>query len=711
MKRQYFIAGGIVFLFAALFNSGMAKPLPEWPASISGYANMLYPDPAAPDFRYDKDSLPAVFAERHADLADGGLRNEAIRRFPLFELPRAKQEWEKQRLQLRKKIVEQTGAVLRQPDLPLELTETGSAQMDGYRVCNIAYQSRSGVLVTANLYIPDGNGPFPAVIVMMGHSQIGRFYDKYQSVGHSLAADGYVALCVDPWGAGERTTAHHEYEDHGDENNLGFALMNIGETLMGMQITDNIRGVDLLCSLPYVDKQRIGAAGASGGGNQTMWLTAMDERVRAAVPVVSVGTFESYIMGSPCICEVVIDGMTFTEEAAILALIAPRALLMCNHSKDNNQAFYPREMKRSYKNALPVFKMYGVEKNIAYQVFDMPHAYEKEDREATLGWFNLHLKGIGDGTAARERPYTLLPQSQLMTYAPGARDPRVATTLSFSKKRGVELRQTLLAAKSIDAGAKRKALGAMLRIGEANAKHTYELPSVNGWKRIVLETPDNRLVPVVLKTPSAQTRSFVIFSHPGGKQAVSGELIKQALDKGNGVAVVDLFGTGEAASFSPADHDSVGSLRTVSKSVLWLGKTMMGEWVGDLSLTAKFLRSAYGARQISIDASKDAGLAALFLGALEQNTIERLTLRNTPVSYLFDQREGIEFFSTAIHVFGMLKWGDVSLAAALNDHDVLFVDPTTMSGQRLSAGKLSAYQAEFDDLKKRCGQTGRTRLQ
>jgi hypothetical protein len=106
-----------------------------------------------------------------------------------------------------------------------------------------------------------------------------------------------------------------------------------------MLITDNIRGVDLLSSLTYVDAQHIGATGSSGGGNQTMWLTAMDERIKAAVPVVSAGTFQAYVMGTPCICEVLVDGLTFTEEAGVLGLIAPRAIKMCNHSKDNLPGF------------------------------------------------------------------------------------------------------------------------------------------------------------------------------------------------------------------------------------------------------------------------------------------------------------------------------------------------------------------------------------
>ncbi len=113
--------------------------------------------------------------------------------------------------------------------------------------------------------------------------------------------------------------------------------MNIGESLMGIQISDNMRGVDLLCSLPYVDPQNIGATGASGGGNQTMWLAAVDERIKAAVPVVSVGTFESYVMRSNCICELLIDGLTFTEEAGVLALA--RAIMPCNHKKDDNPTF------------------------------------------------------------------------------------------------------------------------------------------------------------------------------------------------------------------------------------------------------------------------------------------------------------------------------------------------------------------------------------
>ena len=67
-----------------------------------------------------------------------------------------------------------------------------------------------------------------------------------QAVGHSLALNGYVCLSIDPWGAGERGTTHGIFEYHG--SNLGASIMNIGESLMGIQISDNMRGIDLLCS-------------------------------------------------------------------------------------------------------------------------------------------------------------------------------------------------------------------------------------------------------------------------------------------------------------------------------------------------------------------------------------------------------------------------------------------------------------------------------
>ena len=86
-----------------------------------------------------------------------------------------------------------------------------------------------------------------------------------------------------------------------------------------------MRAVDYLRTRPEVDGDQIGITGASGGGNQTMYAGAWDERLKAVVPVCSVGNYQAYLGTACCMCEVVPGALTFTEEWAVLGLIAPRA--------------------------------------------------------------------------------------------------------------------------------------------------------------------------------------------------------------------------------------------------------------------------------------------------------------------------------------------------------------------------------------------------
>ncbi|MEO5998014.1 MAG: acetylxylan esterase [Chitinophagaceae bacterium] len=651
------------------------------------------------------ERLPHVFNENQGDLVERKLRQEAVLQFPLHRLPVNIKEWNAYKINLKKKIIEKTGALLNQK-LPLNFKETGGLKMKGYTIKNVTFQTRPGIYATANLYIPIGEGKFPGVMVMMGHSATGRLYDKYQSVGITLALNGYVSLCIDPWGSGERTTIHGVFEDHGDDNNLGSSFMDVGETLMGMLITDNMRGVDLLCSLPYVDTQNIGATGSSGGGNQTMWLTAMDDRIKAAVPVVSAGTFEAYIMGSPCICEVLVDGLTFTEEAGVLALVAPRAIKMCNHSKDANQAFNPREMVRSYKTARPIFEMLGAANKIAYDTFDLTHGYWPEDRATMLGWFNLHLKATGTGMPVKEIPFETQANEPLMVYAKGKRDPAVVGTEEFCKRRGNELRLVLMNTKTFDREVKRKNLRTILRVNEnpvVKKVHAYD--PISGWDRFALETSDNKLIPVLLHPPTGSSNEFIIVCDPAGKQNISTDLIKELIKSGTGIAVIDLYGTGETSSAALHSHDDTGRLRTLTKSYLWLGKTVMGEWEKELNITAQFIHSKYKSAKLSIHGIKEAGIAGLYLAVLGSN-IESVTLQDAPISYLFDNRSSIEFFSTGIHVPGFLNWGDVSLVAALSGKNITFINPVTMSGGKLSADKLEDYKKEFEQMRKITGEGG-----
>ncbi len=660
-----------------------------------------------PSGQYRKtDSLPDVLTENRSDLIAIKLKHEASLKFSEHQLPATLKEWEAYRVQLRDEVIRKAGVVI-DHRLPVNIKETALIRMKGYTIRNIAFQTRPGVYATANLFIPDGPGPFPAVVNMLGHWRKGKIDSTGpQAVGHTLAINGYVCLTIDPWGAGERTTKHGDFEYHG--GNLGASLMNIGEPLIGMQISDNIRGVDLLCTLPEVDTNKIGATGASGGGNQTMWFSAIDERVKAAVPVVSVGTFESYIMESNCICELLPDGLTFTEEAGIVAL--SRAILLINHNQDSNPTFFPSEMLRTFRNARPVFKLEGNENNISYRLFDLPHGYMAEDRSAMLGWFDLHLKGTGTGEPKKEIPFEQLPERKLLVYPDGKRDPDIVTTEDYCRMKGKDLRNEYLNAVSFNPELKRKELKNILRIDESvTLKKVHQYSQLGGWQRLALETSDRMLIPLLLLAPVNESLGYVIICNPDGKRQIPLSLIDKLKSSGTGIVIADLAGTGELTSTSTISYDYNGKLHTLSRAELWLGRTVMGDWVKELDLVTGFLYSGYNARKISIDGTREAGLAGLFLGAMGRK-VESITLRDSPVSYLFDSRDSVDYYGMGIHLPDFLKWGDVSLAAALSGGNIIFINPLTMSGKSIDKSGLNDIQLEFDKARTKCGLKGKTSL-
>ena len=651
-------------------------------------------------------TLPNVF-DKESDRIGPVLIKEAETAASAQKLPDNKKNWEKYREQLKQSVFEKTRVTV-DHQLPLDYRELSNRDMTGYTIKNIIFQTRPGIYATATLYAPKGAGLFPAVVVPVGHWMSGRLDENHQIIGQTLALNGYVSLVIDPWGAGERSTNHEDFEYHGA--NLGTSLMNAGETLMGMQIVDNMRAIDLLCSLPYVDAKRIGATGASGGGNQTMWLTALDDRVKASVPVVSVGTFESYVMNSNCICELLPDGLTFCEEAGVLGLVAPRALKICTAYREDIKAFLPPEMFRTYKNLRPVYDLYDADEKLSYFIADVTHGYHPEFREVMLGWFDLYLKGKGIGAPKEIKVYPpAFPEKEMQAFEPGKRDPLVATTGDYCRAKGDLLRKDMLAVKKFNVDDKKKELTQILRLSpDPKIINIHRMPALQGWDRFVIETSFGSQIPVLYRAPTGKDKKYVIACSIKGKAGINPEIYDEARLKGAGVMLIDLWGTGENGSSNADEIDGTRQgfkFHTLSRSAMWLGKRMQGIWVNELETAIRFLTDEYGATEITVCADKETGTAALFSAALN-NDITALELTDSPVSYRFDTREGIDFFTMAIHLPNILQWGDISLAAGLSGKNITFINPVSMSGKTLTGDEKNAFIKEFASVRKACGQKG-----
>ena len=209
--------------------------------------------------------------------------------------------------------------------------------------------------------------------------------------------------------------------------------------------------------------------------------------------------------------------------------------------------------------------------------------------------------------------------------------------------------------------------------------------------------------------PVDESLGYVVICNPDGKKSISLSFIDELRKKGTGIVIADLSGTGELISSKSIEYDNTGKLHTLSRAELWLGRTIMGEWVKELDLVNQFLYTRCKAQRVSMDGTKEAGLAGLFYTAMG-GKMETVTLRDAPVSYAFDNRESVDYFSMGIHVPGFLKWGDISLAAAISGKNIKFISPVTMSGTPIGEDQLKEYQAEFDKIGKLCKNKGKASL-
>jgi dienelactone hydrolase len=286
-------------------------------------------------------------------------------------------EWEEWRRALRGRLADLLGAPGDDARVPLNPRTVDVQVEEAYRREKIVYDTAAGVSAVAYLLIPkDVSLPRPAVLCPPGHG-LGKEAvaqkGTTQDYGVRFAEAGFVTLAPEHLGFGERQ------QFAGGDAAKGYRLTNLklqllGQTIMGRRLWDLQRAVDLLQSRPEVISDRIGCVGLSLGGEMTLYLAALDDRIQAAVISGFLNTFrQTFFAVEHCNCGYVPGILKYAEMGDIAALIAPRPLLVETGKRDTG---FPVEgAQEAFAIVRRAYDLLGGADRCEMEVFDGGHAF------------------------------------------------------------------------------------------------------------------------------------------------------------------------------------------------------------------------------------------------------------------------------------------------------------------------------------------------
>jgi dienelactone hydrolase len=261
----------------------------------------------------------------------------------------------------------------------------------GYRREKFVFQSRPGSFVLGYLLTPKaGAAPHAPVICIPGH---GRGVEEIVGIddrGHDRAVhDGYqydfaiqavehgmAAVAIEPMGFGCRRDDKNKAHGLGHSScqpTAGAALL-LGQTMIGWRVYDVMRTIDWIETRRELDPKRVGCMGISGGGTCTVFSTALEPRIRAALVSGFLNTFQASIMSiSHCIDNYVPGILNWAESYDVAGLIAPRPLFV--ESGERDDIFPIAASRASFERVKKVYEVFDAAAMTGQETFDGPHSF------------------------------------------------------------------------------------------------------------------------------------------------------------------------------------------------------------------------------------------------------------------------------------------------------------------------------------------------
>ena len=280
--------------------------------------------------------------------------------------------------------------------VPLEIQIEQQDKTDKYLRQKITFAAEPGDRIPAYLLLPHNlSEPAPAMLCLHQTTAIG----KAEPAGlggkptlhyaHELANRGYV--CIVP-----------DYPSFGDYTyDFGAAKHHYASGSM-KAIWNNVRAVDVLETLAFVDHDRIGVIGHSLGGHNALFTAAFEQRLRAVVTSCGFTAFHHYYEGKlqgwtsarymPRIRETYgnsPDRVPF-DFYEVLGALAPRPLFVNAPLHDGNFAVVG--VQKIEREVSRVYELFRQPEQLRFVYPDAGHTFPDEVRDEVYDWLDQRLK-------------------------------------------------------------------------------------------------------------------------------------------------------------------------------------------------------------------------------------------------------------------------------------------------------------------------------
>lgn len=297
---------------------------------------------------------------------------------------------------------------------------TDREQRDGYEARKIRFNLSEWSRVPAYLLVPEGEGPFPAIVLLHDHGahfSIGKekmvrpfhvapevmedadqwasqCYDG-QYVGDYLARHGYVVLAVDALFWGER--GRKEGTSYDAQQALASNFLQMGASWGAFINVDDMRSAEFLASLPFVDKKRVGSLGFSMGAYRSWMLAALTDVVRASASICWMNTTEHLMTltnnqnkGGSAYAMLIPALRRYLDYPHVASIACPKPTLFFNGTHDK---LFPIEgVRDAYREMEAVWQSQGASDRLVTKLWDEKHFFNKEMQKETLEFFDRWLK-------------------------------------------------------------------------------------------------------------------------------------------------------------------------------------------------------------------------------------------------------------------------------------------------------------------------------